>query len=293
MMVKLSGRSRCLGSVVRQLRAAGCVFAQDEARLLVEAAAGTEELAAMVRRRVGGEPLEQILGWAEFCGRRILVEHGVFVPRRRSEHLVREAAAVAASGMVVVDLCCGSGAIGAALVAAVPGLTVYATDIDSSAVRCARRNLAGVGRVCHGNLFDPLPVGLRRRVDVVVASPPYVPSAEVAVLPAEAREHEAPCALDGGRDGLDLARRILVEAPAWLASCGRVVVETSERQAGRLADFAADYGLSARVTHDDALDATAVIVSNGRSRGGPSQAGRSGFESEAVSTRWGSSLGSG
>jgi release factor glutamine methyltransferase len=250
-----------LDSIVERLRAAGCVFAEDEARLLAKTAADLDELAAMVCRRVGGEPLEQVLGWAEFCGLRIRVEPGVFIPRRRSELLVREAAAATASGMVVLDLCCGSGAVGAALADRVPGIEVYATDIDRAAVRCARKNLAdGGGRVYQGSLFDPLPAKVRGRVGLVAANPPYVPSAEVAFLPAEARQHEPLTALDGGGDGLDLARRILVEAPAWLAPRGRVVVETSERQAGPLADFATNNGLTARVAHDDTLGATALIA---------------------------------
>jgi release factor glutamine methyltransferase len=257
----LLGVRPTLCEVVERLRAAGCVFAQDEARLLTKAAAGADALAAMVRRRAGGEPLEQVLGWAEFCGIRILVEPGVFIPRRRSELLVREAAAAAASGMVVVDLCCGSGALGAALADRVRGIEVHATDIDTAAVGCARKNLADAGgRVYHGSLFEPLPTELGGRVDLVVANPPYVPSSEVAFLPAEARQHEPLTALDGGPDGLDLARRILAEVPAWLAPRGRVVVETSERQAGRLADFVTGNGLTARVVHDAEIDATVLIA---------------------------------
>ena len=95
--------------IVSVLRAAGCVFAEDAARLLVGAAAGPE-LDALVARRVGGEPLEQVLGWVEFAGRRVLVEPGVFVPRRRTELLVREAAARRPG--LVVELCCGVGAVG-------------------------------------------------------------------------------------------------------------------------------------------------------------------------------------
>src|SRR6266702_3493316 len=109
-------------AVVTRLRAAGCVFAEDEARLLIAAAATPADLTAMVARRVAGLPLEHVLGWAEFCGLRIAIDPGVFVPRRRTELLVRQAAALTRSQDVVVDLCCGSGAVGAALVAAVGAL---------------------------------------------------------------------------------------------------------------------------------------------------------------------------
>src|SRR2546430_12330435 len=81
--------------IVTTLRAAGCVFAEDEAQLLISAAGTPAELAALVDRRVAGEPLEHVLGWAEFCGLRIAVDPGVFVPRRRTEFLVERAAALA------------------------------------------------------------------------------------------------------------------------------------------------------------------------------------------------------
>src|SRR6201984_547791 len=94
-------------AVVARLRAAGCVFAEDEARLLEDAARTPDELRDMVERRVAGLPLEQVVGWAEFCGMRIYVEPGVFVPRRRSEFLVETAVALsAARSPVIVDLCC-------------------------------------------------------------------------------------------------------------------------------------------------------------------------------------------
>src|SRR5262249_55538516 len=126
-----------LAAIVTRLRAAGCVFAEDEARLLTATAQTPADLAAMVSRRVSGFPLEHVLGWAEFCGLRVAVSDGVFVPRRRSEFLVRQAIAAAPGGpeasgaarsagwpalgqprTVILDLCCGSGAIGLAVASA-------------------------------------------------------------------------------------------------------------------------------------------------------------------------------
>ena len=160
--------------IVTRLRAAGCVFAEDEARLLIAAARTPAELDAMVGQRVAGLPLEQVLGWAEFCGLRITVAPGVFVPRRRTEFLVRQAVALARPGDVIVDLCCGAGAIGAALAAAVEGAEVHAADIDPAAVRCARQNLPA-DRVYQGDLYAPLPAVLRGRVAILAANVPYVP----------------------------------------------------------------------------------------------------------------------
>ncbi|WP_214323371.1 putative protein N(5)-glutamine methyltransferase [Nonomuraea sediminis] len=240
-------------SIVSRLRAAGCVFAEEEAELLVSAATGPDELDAMVERRVAGFPLEQVLGWAEFCGLRITVEPGVFVPRRRSEFLVAQA--VSRGGSTIVDLCCGTGAIGLAISKGLPGSRVYAADIDPAAVRCARRNLT---HVYEGDLFEALPGELRGNVDLLVVSPPYVPTEAIALLPAEAREHEPRSALDGGADGLDLVRRVAAEAGTWLSDGGGLLVEMSERQAGEAAGLVRAAGLAAEVRLDEELGATVV-----------------------------------
>ena len=247
--------------VVARLRAAGCVFAEDEARLLVEAAGTPAELAALVDQRVEGLPLEHVLGWVDFCGLRIAVDHGVFVPRRRTELLVREAAALVAwPGALVVDLCCGSGAVGAALAAVLAAPELYAVDIDPVAVACARRNLDPFGgRVLEGDLYEPLPASLRGRVDVLVANTPYVPSASVAAMPPEARDHEPRVALDGGVDGHDVQRAVASRAAPWLAPGGHLLVETSDMQAPQLVEILEGNGLAARVTRAAELRATVVI----------------------------------
>lgn len=251
--------------IVRRLRTAGCVYAEEEAHLLESAAPTPGDLRAMVDRRVAGWPLEQVLGWAEFCGLRITLDIGVFAPRRRTEFLVRHAAALARPGVVVVDLCCGSGAVGAALAAALGPIELYAVDIDPTAVRCARRNLAAVaGHVYEGDLYDPLPDELVDRVDVLTANVPYVPSGEIALLPSEARDHEPRVALDGGTDGLHVLRRVAAAAPRWLAPGGRLLVETSERQAASAAEAVRSSGLISRVVRSDDFDATIVIGSRPR-----------------------------
>jgi release factor glutamine methyltransferase len=253
--------------VVGRLRAAGCVFAEDEARLLMAAARTPVELDAMVDRRVSGLPLEQVLGWAEFCGLRIAVEPGVFVPRRRTEFLVQRAAALVgqATGTdgrptVVVDLCCGSGAVGLALTAKLDRVELHAVDLDPAAVRCARRNIAAAGgQVYEGDLYDPLPEALLGGVDLLVANAPYVPTEAVVLMPPEARDHEPRVALDGGADGLHILRRLAAGARRWLRPGAHLLVETSERQAPRLAATVADGGLTPEVARSDELGATLVI----------------------------------
>ncbi|MFD9218944.1 putative protein N(5)-glutamine methyltransferase [Streptomyces sp. NPDC060064] len=249
-----------LSVIVTRLRAAGCVFAEDEAQLLVSAARDSDHLAAMVERRVVGLPLEHVLGWAEFCGLRIAVDPGVFVPRRRTEFLVGRAAALAGPRAVVVDLCCGSGALGAAVVAGLDRAELHAADIDPAAVRCARRNVtAAGGQVYEGDLYEPLPGPLRGRVDVLLANVPYVPTEEIELLPAEARVHEARVALDGGADGLDVLRRVTAAASLWLAPGGHLLFETSERQAPRAVETVARDGLIPQVVSSEELYATVVI----------------------------------
>jgi len=242
--------------LVERLRAAGCVFAEDEARVLLESASSAAELEAMTARRVEGEPLEYVVGWAEFYGLRIGVDATVFIPRPRTEFLVAVAVELTPPSAVVVDLCCGSGALGLALAASVPGIELLASDIDAAAVACARRN--GVA-VVQGDLFDALPEGLRGRVDVLLANTPYVPTDELELLPREARLYEASVTLDGGVDGLDLQRRVAAGAAHWLAPGGSVLVEASERQAAAAVAIFEAAGLSAHVRYDDDRDATVIV----------------------------------
>ncbi|MFJ6128175.1 putative protein N(5)-glutamine methyltransferase [Streptomyces griseoviridis] len=247
--------------VVAALRAAGCVFAEDEARLLLDAARTPAELTRLVDRRVAGHPLELVVGWAEFRNLRISVEPGVFVPRRRTEFLVEQALAHAPDASVVVDLCCGSGAVGAALADALGArVELHAADIDPAAVRCARRNIAAAGGHAHaGDLFDALPGHLRGRVDILAANVPYVPSGEVGLLPAEARDHEPLVALDGGPDGLDVLRRVAGGAPRWLAPGGCLLVETSEHQAAAAQAVFSAAGLAVRLATDEERYAHVVL----------------------------------
>lgn len=261
-----------LDALVAQLRAAGCVFAEDEAELLLADSrvvnpssppgVRADILDGLVSRRVAGEPLETVLGWAEFCGLRIEVGGGVFVPRRRSELLVSAALRlIAADTATVVELCCGSGAISAALLARHPSLDLYASDIDEGTVAFAQRNLRPRGgKVFRGDLFDALPGSLRHSIDVVVVNAPYVPTDQIDFMPPEARDWEPTVALDGGSDGLEIHRRIFAASGNWLRQGGTVVIETSEMQSDQDVRLAAAAGLTAHAEHDDDLDATVVFA---------------------------------
>lgn len=249
-------------AIVEQLRAAGCVWADDEAALLISAASTPADLQSIVARRVDGEPLEHIVGWARFGGSRVMVAPGVFVPRARTELLVRAAVTmVGRRNAVVLDLCCGSGAVGAAVAAkAAAPLHLHAADVDPASVACARLNLAPWGgHVYQGDLFAALPSHLHHRVDVLVANVPYVPTAQIGMLPREARLYEPRLSLDGGVDGLDVLRRVAAEAPGWLAPRGHLIVETSQPQSSAALEILDRAGLPARVITDPELGATAVV----------------------------------
>jgi len=247
-------------AILNRLRAAGCVFAEDETRLLFAAARTEDNLFAMVQQREAGMPLEHVIGWTEFCGLKIEVDQGVFVPRVRTEFLVSQSAEIGHPGAIVVDLCCGSGAVGAAVASVLDCIELYSTDIDPLAVRCARRNVSSVsGHVYEGDLYEPLPAELRGRVDLLVANVPYVPTEAIELLPQEARIHEKRFALDGGEDGLDIQRRVVVAAPYWLSLGGHLLVETSEQQAAETVKIFARNGLKTKLKSSEELDAHVVI----------------------------------
>ncbi|MGM9472796.1 putative protein N(5)-glutamine methyltransferase [Pseudarthrobacter sp. YS3] len=268
-------RPASLDDICARLRSAGCVFAEEEAQLLLSAASSAAELASSVDRRVAGYPLEHVLGWASFSGLRIELDAGVFVPRVRTELVVNEAVALlqadralagceGESPAVVVDLCCGSGAVGTAIAARIPGIELHATDVDPAALDCARRNLSPVGGTVHaGDLFDALPAALRGKIRVLAVNAPYVPTGAINTMPQEARLYEKRASLDGGPDGLDFHRRIAAGAPEWLLPGGSIIIETSQSQAAQTADIMAGTGLAVRIVRSDELDGT-VVVCHGR-----------------------------
>jgi release factor glutamine methyltransferase len=165
--------------------------------------------------------------------------------------------------IVVVDLCCGSGAVGAAVAYALmpkAEVALHCVDIDPAAVRCALGNTAALGGwVYEGDLFAPLPGALRGCVDVALANVPYVPTEAVSTMPPEARLHEPRVALDGGADGLAVLRRVAASAGQWLRPGGHLLIETSEQQVPAASEAYVAGGLSPRVASSDEFAATVVI----------------------------------
>ena len=275
----------------QELAGAGCVSAAAEARWLVEEAPDAQALAEMVARRAAGEPLQYVIGWAPFGSLRLQVGPGVFVPRPETEGLADRAAAhlrAAAAppegsgeprrgapvdregsgeprtgapvGPVAVDLCTGSGAIACFLAAAAPGARVLATELDPAALAWARRNAGGHGvQVLAGDLDAPLEPELAGRVAVLTANVPYVPSAALATLPRDVRDHEPRLALDGGPDGLDVLRRVTARAPIWLAAGGWLLAEIGDDQGPAAAGLFAAAGLTEVAVRPDLVGRDRVV----------------------------------
>ncbi|HSD49681.1 MAG TPA: HemK/PrmC family methyltransferase [Actinomycetota bacterium] len=236
--------------VIRALAECGCVAPEAEANALLEASSeGIGPIEDLVARRVTGEPLPWIIGWTRFCGLRIVVDRGVFVPRPHTQPMARRAAEFLPEAGIAVDLCTGSGAVAAVLSSMRPSATVVATDIDPVAVACARRN--GV-RALTGDLDAPLPSSLRGGVNVVTAVVPYVPREELHLLPRDVLAHEPRLALDGGSGGTAVLIRAAEAAARWLAPGGSALLELGGDQAPAIAPSLSELGMSEiRVLRDD------------------------------------------
>jgi release factor glutamine methyltransferase len=232
--------------VIDRLLAAGCVAADEEAHELIGSGPDHRILQQWVSRREQGEPLAWITGTLRFCGHAIHVDPGVYVPRLQSEELARRAAALLRpTRMRAADLCTGTGAIAAHLMAVAPDAMVVGVDIDIRAVVCARRN--GVPAV-HGHLGQAL---RPKSFDVVTAVAPYVPSGELAFLPTDVQRYEPRHALDGGDDGLRVVRQVVVTAAQLLRPGGSLLIELGGEQDRALTPALAAAGFGSAATWFD------------------------------------------
>jgi release factor glutamine methyltransferase len=229
-----------LGEVSARLAAAGCVAPAQEAALLLDGVTDASALEARVSRREQGEPLAWITGSISFCGRKLQVDPGVYVPRGQTEDLARRATGLLAAHGWALDLCTGAGAVASHLRAVVPTAAVVGVDLDPAAAACARRN--GVPTLV-GDLAGPLRPGIR--FDLVTAVAPYVPTDELRLLPADVVRYEPRLALAGGGDGLDVVRRIVAAAAERLWAGGWLVLEVGGDQDEALAPTLAAHGFGA------------------------------------------------
>ena len=240
------------------LRRAGCVAAEDEALELVEASHGDEaRLQELVERRCQGEPLAWLVGFVSFCGEKVLVHPGVYVPRWQTTPLVAEAVDRLPDTGVAVDFCAGSGAIAVVLQRRRPSARVVATELDPVAVTCARAN--GV-EVFEGDMSAGLPAVLGGTVDVVTAVVPYVPTGELRLLPRDVTAYEPRGALDGGDDGMTFLIGAAVEAVPFLRAGGSLLLELGGEQADLLEPVMAELGYGEfRQLRDDEDDVRGLV----------------------------------
>ena len=201
----------------------------------------------LVARRAARVPLQHLLGFEEFYGLRFCVTRDVLIPRPETEGLVRWALErLPESGAVVADVGTGSGAIACALAQNRPALRVLAVERSLPALAIAAFNVQRLGlsrrvRVVAGDLLAPFAPG---SLDLVIANPPYIPTALVASLPPEVSRFEPRQALDGGPDGLAVLRRLIAEAASVLQRGGWLMMEIGEEQAGPLASLLAAEGFT-------------------------------------------------
>jgi release factor glutamine methyltransferase len=237
------------GRLVHRLAEAGCVAPDAEADELLRAAdLGVGDLDTLAARRERGEPLAWIVGSVVFCGMRLRVDPGVYVPRPQTEALARRAAELLPDHGIGVDLCTGSGAVAAVMARPHPHATVVATDVDPAAIACATSN--GVTAFL-GDLDEPLPLAFARRVDVLTAVVPYVPTEELGLLPRDVVAFEPLRALDGGVEGIAVLEEVVRRSVRWLAPHGRLLLELGGDQATALGPALEEVGLTDTVLRRD------------------------------------------
>ena len=221
-----------------------------------------------VKRRVAGEPVALITGHFDFRGLRLPTRAGVFIPRYSTELVVNEAAKIlrrTRHDRVVVDLCTGMGPIAMSLAHEVRGVEVYGLDIAADAIKLGKKTARQLGMenisFRRSDMLKALPKRLRGGVAVITMHPPYVARDELLDLPSEIRDHEPVHTLsDMSDDGLGLVRKLVDQAPKWLAPRGSVLIEIGPELSKKVAGILRRGGLSDVKITRDAVGATRVVV---------------------------------
>ncbi len=193
-----------------------------------------KEIIRIADERLTGRPLWYVYGDTDFCGYKIKVDERVLIPRPETEEMVMMAVAAADEGGNILDLCTGSGAIA---IAAYKELEkrgkkckMTAVDISAEALALAKENAAANEAevlFIQSDLFSRI----RGRFDVIISNPPYIPTADIESLQREVRDYEPRLALDGGKDGLDIYRRIAADASKYLNRGGILIMEVGAGEA--------------------------------------------------------------
>lgn len=265
------------------LVSAGVVFPHEELALIMESVTGlpsaslqsgaeltpqaASEVGALVRRRAQGEPLHYVTGTVDFRSLRLAIGSGAFIPRPGTVAVVDRAEAALPQGGLVADVCTGCGAIALAIASERPDAIVYGSDVSGEALAWAdenRRRTSLDVTLLMGDLFCPLPVDLRGRIDVVVSNPPHVPLSEARFLPRDVVDHEPAEALFAGPDGLLIIKRLVSEAFGWLRPGGWFVCELGDSQSDEVARQLKQLGYTDVAVHRDESKRRRVIEARRR-----------------------------
>lgn len=238
----------------------------DRSRLILEYQkvlqdAQCAEYFGLLDRRSDGEPLQYIVGTQEFMGLTFRTDPRALIPRQETEILVERALEILRENKVlgqplpiapkknadVLDLGCGTGAIGLSIAKLAPGTHVTCSDVSEEALALAKENASklGAGSVkwASGSMMKPFTGRLlKRKFDMILSNPPYIPSGVIPTLQREIREHEPMLALDGGKDGLDVYRTLIPQLPDFLKKEGVVMLEIGHDQKDQVCDMFAVNG---------------------------------------------------
>lgn len=203
------------------------------------------ELFSMVDRRASHEPLQYLMGTADFMGFTFHVDERVLIPRQDTEVLVEMAVdrIQRQKNPKVLDLCCGSGCIGISVAKLCPDADVTLVDISAPALEVSRQNardLEAHVKIIQSDLFTEVP----SRYDFILSNPPYIPTKVVEGLMPEVRDHEPHLALDGEEDGLAFYRRIAGQAGEHLNKNGTIIMEIGSDQGRDLTEILTGHGFS-------------------------------------------------
>lgn len=202
---------------------------------------------ALLGKRALGFPIAYITHEKEFFGRGFFVDERVLIPRPETELLVEQALKTRSDAAVIVDLCTGSGCVGITLKKELPSARVLATDLFSDALEVAQKNAVALGaevEFLQGDLFSPLPVELKGRVDVIVSNPPYVDMTKIDLESKESaslRFEPARALSAEGDDPAVIVKRIIAESQEWLSPSGMLFIEIGHDQGVEMKSFAADH----------------------------------------------------
>ena len=209
-----------------------------------------ESYLELLDRRAEKEPLQYITGIQNFYGYDIHVEPGVLIPRLDSETVVEKAVELIKNRRykTVLDLCCGSGALGIAIAKECHGVRVTMSDESEDAVRISKSNVEKLGlskacKIVRGNLFEPFnKLFGKQKFDLIISNPPYIPTDVITTLDKEVKNYEPLSALDGGETGLDYYNKIIASAGDYMRKNGALVFEIGHDQADDVSNLLSDTG---------------------------------------------------